>query len=436
MLKLGTLYLNKIRSNAFVLKSINTMILRIFGILLLFVFTLYLTHNYNPEIIGEYDFTRTYLLVLGSICMLGTEQSILYFTGSLKTKNALGELKAIYKKMVLMIFIVCSFIFLLLFLTDPNVVNGFFNDHNSYSLLFRATGILFFYALTLLNTEVFRALDSLYIAELYRNTFKYASVIIGAIVLFKIHEETYLVDTFLAGFFILAIISSVSILKLFDKQIKDTPFNSYSHSYILKKSFPMAISAMGIFLLMSFDVIFIKKFKGDASVAFYAVAVKLMSILFMIMNSVNITLATKISEYFTSGNIVALRRTIKHSSRLIFALSCPIVVVVCFFADNILGFFGSSYLQAKPALLILMIGQGICSLFGVVHVYLNMTGRQNIFQAILVGAVIINFLLNRFLVPIYGMEGGAIAYTVSMFLWNFIAAVIIYNKDNISVFLT
>jgi hypothetical protein len=54
------------------MQSINTMILRIIGVATLFGFTLFLTKNYDPKIIGQYDFIRTYLLVLGSICILGT----------------------------------------------------------------------------------------------------------------------------------------------------------------------------------------------------------------------------------------------------------------------------------------------------------------------------------------------------------------------------
>jgi hypothetical protein len=59
MLKIATVYFNKIKGNKFILESIYTMILRVFGIALLFGFTLYLTHNYDPKIIGQYDFTRT-----------------------------------------------------------------------------------------------------------------------------------------------------------------------------------------------------------------------------------------------------------------------------------------------------------------------------------------------------------------------------------------
>ena len=440
MLKTKLLSIISLKKNQFILQSINTMALRLFGIIVLFGFTLFLTHNYDPVIIGQYDFIRTYLLVIGSICIIGTDQSILYFTGILKSKGELGKLKNIYKKMLMLIFMMSVILFTLFLLVGEYTISTFFNDKHIFPMLLKATSILFFYSVTFFNTEVFRALESVYVAELFRNTFKFISVIIGSIILFKLHEESYLVDAFLVGFVVLSIISTIMIFKLLKKEIYFNKINtredSFSTTYILKKSYPMATSTLAIFLLMSFDVIFLKKYKGSATIAFYAIAIKLMTILLMIMNSVTITVSTKISEYFTSGNINALKKTMRHSARLIFSISMPIALIVCFFADNILGFFGRNYIEAKAALIILMVGQGICSFFGAVQVYLNMTGRQNIFQTILILTVFINFILNSVLVPEYGMVGGAISYTVSMFLWNMVAAIIIYRKDKIAVFLT
>ena len=126
----------------------------------------------------------------------------------------------------------------------------------------------------------------------------------------------------------------------------------------------------------------------------------------------------------------------RSSARMIFFISIPLVLFFCFFSEMILGFFGEKYLVAKEPLIILMIGQGICSFFGAVQVYLNMTGRQTTFQVILIFAVIINFVLNKTLIPIYGMSGAAFSYAVSMFLWNLVATIIIYKKDKIAVFLT
>jgi O-antigen/teichoic acid export membrane protein len=432
-------FINKINKSEILMQSINTMILRIIGVATLFGFTLFLTKNYDPKIIGQYDFIRTYLLILGSICIIGTDQSILYFTGMLKSRNRLFELRGIYIKMVVLILLFSVISLFVVLVIGKDYINSYLNDDKIYGIIIKATGLLFFYSITLFNTEVLRALERVYIAELYRNTFKYTSVIIGSIILFYIHKETYLVDTFLIGFFFLSLFTSIKIYSIFNKsnsiESAQDEEATISYKFIFNKSYPIAISTLAIFLLMSFDVMFLKKFKGNESVAFYALAVKLMSLLLVIMNSVNITISPKIAEQFFSNNRSELIKTMKNSARMIFLISIPTVLFFCLFSTQILGFFGEKYLVVKEPLIILMVGQGICSIFGSVQVYLNMTGRQNIFQFILIFAVILNFTLNKTLIPIYGMNGAAFSYVTSMFFWNLIAALIIYKKDKIIVFL-
>ncbi len=436
MLKILTVNIKRVRENPFVLQNIKTIFLRIFGIILLFGFTLYLTHNYDPKIIGQYDFIRTFLLVVGSICLLGTEQSILYYAGRLKSIDASAGLKTIYKKMIALIFMISLLIVILFFIIDQSIITTYFNDETVYPLLLKASVILFFYSITLLNTEVFRALESIYIAELYRNTFKYASVIIGAILLFKTQHQTYLADTFLFGFVLLAIISTIMVWQLLRKAPEKEIPETFTYTGILKKSYPMAISAMAIFLLMTFDIIFLKKYWGNQTVAFYNVAIKIMTIIAMIINVVNVNVSSRIAECFYGNNTNQLIQTLKQSARLIFILTFPATLIICFYSNYILGFFGNEYVQAQEALIILIAGQGLCAVFGLAPIYLNMTGRQNAFQIILICAVIINFSLNRILIPTYGITGAAIAFSTSMFFWNFTAAVFIYYKDKIKVFLT
>ena len=428
---------DKIKKNPFVLQSLKTMFLRIVGVVTLFGFSLFLTHNYDPKIIGQYDFIRMVLLVLSSICVLGTDQSILYFTGILKSTNETQNLKAIYKKIVTLIFMLCLLTLIVFFIVGQHSIDLFFNDKSTYLLMAKAITTLFFYSITLFNTETIRALDKIYIAELFRNTFKYVSVIIGAIVLFYYHQETYLVDTFLLGFVALSIITTTIIFRLFNKQKNDSALlidsNPFTYSFIAHKSYPMAISNLAIFLMMTFDVVFLKKFKGDETVAYYGVVMKLVSILFMINNSVYISVSLKIAQLYTDKNHTELLKALKHSARIIVLLTLPVVLFVCLFSENILYFFGENYTQGKQALLILMVGQLIASFFGVSAIYLNMTGRQNIFQVVLIFAVLLNLILNIILIPIYSLTGAAIAFVSSLLFWNIVTAIIIYKKDKLLV---
>lgn len=428
---------NKIKKNPFVLQSLKTMFLRIIGVVTLFGFSLFLTHNYDPKIIGQFDFIRMVLLVLSSICVLGTDQSILYFTGILKSRNEIQTLKAIYKKIVVIIFALCLLMLFVFFVIGQNSINIFFNDKSTYVLMAKAIIALFFYSITLFNTETIRALDKVYIAELFRNTFKYVSVIFGAIILFYYHQEAYLVDTFLIGFVALAIITTIIIFRLFKKQngdlILSNDTNSFSYSFIAHKSYPMAISSLAIFLMMTFDIVFLKKFKGDETVAYYAIAMKLVSILFMINNSVYISVSLKIAQLYTDNNKKELSKALKQSARMIVALTLPVVLFVCLFSENILYFFGENYTQSKQALLILMAGQLFASFFGVSAIYLNMTGRQSVFQIVLIFAVLLNLILNIILIPMYSMTGAAIAFVSSLLFWNVVTAIIVYRKDKLLI---
>lgn len=415
------------------------MLLRTLGVVTIFGFSLFLTRNFDAKIIGQYDFIQKILLVLSSICMLGTDQSILYFTGILKSTAEIGKLKIVYKKIVVLIFTSSLFVLLLFLIVGKSLVHFFFNNDSSYLLIFKAIIILFFYSLTVFNIETIRALGRVYLAELFRNTFKYVSVIFGAIILFYSNKEKYLTDTFLIGFVVLAFVTTTIIFSILKKKeytsVENKSESRFSYSSIASKSYPMAISNLAIFLMMTFDIVLLKKYKGDEVVAYYGIAIKIVSVLFMISNSVFISVSLKIAQQFSDNSKSALLNTMRQSSRIIFVLTLPIVIIVCFYAEHILGFFGTNYTQAKQAFLILLVGQLIASAFGLTSIYLNMTGRQKIFQRILILAVLLNFILNIILIPLYSLTGAAMAFVTSLLFWNCITAVIVYKKDKLLIIL-
>ena len=436
MIKTISHYLKALKQNSLIKQSLVTLILRVIGVLILFGFTLFLTNNFSPKIVGQYDFVRAYLFVIGSICLLGCDQSILYFRGKFKGATVLSSLKSIYLKMVAIILMMSIILFVIVLAVNESFVDSFFEDKGVYTLLYQATIILFFYAITTLNIELIRALDHLYVAELFRNSIKYFPMIVGAIVINYINKQTYLVPVFLGGFLVLSLITTLVVYYYFSRNQEVSASVPTSYKEIVTRSYPIAISGMALFLLLSFDILFLKKYRDDATIAFYSLAVKLMTILSMIIVTVNITVSTKIAEHHFKQNREELKKIIRNSSRLIFALTLPAALFICFFSSFILGFFGPDYLAAREALLILTIGQVLCSAFGSAPVYLNMTGRQHVFQIIVLLAVLLNLGFNRFLIPIYGMTGAAIAFVISAVFWNLCSAIVIYKRDKIIVFLS
>lgn len=422
-------------NNTLINKSIKVLLLRVFGIFLFFSLTLFLTNYFDPELVGKYDFSRSLIMSVGILSVFGMHQSIVYYSGFLVSKNSIGELKRIYKKMLIITSVISALIVCASFLISNETINFVF-EKNISSIVTKSFLALLFYGITMLNIDVFRAINKVYISEIFRNIFRYLAFIIAVIILYFTNNNQLLVDVFLLNFLFLALLSTCYLLFYFRKADTFKTDIRISYRAILKRSGPMAMSATAYILMQSVDVILLSKFTDFEMVAFYSVAIKLTTMISIVLASVNAVQAPKVAEFFSSGDFVKLNTIIKKSTRLIFFLTFPAIILLTLLSNFILELFGPNYIIAQNSLYILVIGQSINALCGSVGVYMNMTGKQNVFQKILLSALILNIVLNWVLIPIYGINGAAFATSFSMIFWNLITVVYIYKKDKIKTFLT
>ena len=421
-------------------KSLSVFIIRITGVFVLFLFTLFITNFFSPENVGRYDFVRSTVMIIGGIALMGTNQAIIYYSGLLKAKNSMGSIKSIYFKMLKIIAMTSfAFLFLYLFLSVENktIINSIFNKPDAFNLVFKSFAVLMFFTSTMLNIDTIRAIEKTMMSELYKNIFSYTPVFIGTVVLFFTNRQDLIVDVYLAGFFILSVISSIHVLLSFKKgSYTQKNILSYTTKEILKVSTPMAISAMAYFVMQSIDVIILAIYEGFDKLAYYSVSVKLATLIALALLSVNIVVAPKIAELYEKKKRKEMQEIIKKSTRIIFIISVVTLLFLVFFSETILGLFGQNYLVAKQALIILIFAQFFNSLSGPGAIYLNMTKRQGVLNKILLTGLIVNIGSNFYLIPSYGISGAAIATLISFVFWNLIIILYIYHKDRVKVFLT
>jgi O-antigen/teichoic acid export membrane protein len=418
-------------------KSFSVLIIRSFGVLLLFGFTLFITNFYSAENVGRYDFVRSTLMVLGGISLMGTNQSIIYYSGLLNARKSIESIRSIYSKMLKIIFTLSLIIlgFFMIFFNE-SIINDIFKNRESYSLILKTILTLVFFAVTMLNIDTIRALKKTILSEMYRSIFRYLPVFIFAIILLKTNNEELLVEVYLLGFLLLSLFSSISVYILFKKIDKpNDKSESFTITEIFKTSSPMALSAIAYFIMQSIDIIILSIYEGFDQIAYYSVSVKLAMLTTLALMSVNIVIAPRIAEIYENQNMQKLQMLIKHSTRIIFLISICVLSVLFFFSEEILGLFGQGYVIANNALFFLLAAQFFNAVSGPGAIYLNMTGRQKTLNKILVSALIINILLNFYLIPIQGINGAAIATLASLIIWNTITTVLIYSRDKIKIFL-
>ena len=403
----------------------------------MFFLSLFLTNSFSAEIVGQYDFVRSSLMILSGASLLGTNQAIIYYSGVLTSNKSFGSIKSIYFKMNFLILIACAVLYMPMLMIEKETINQIFNKQGAYELVNLSLRGLIFYSITMLNIDTIRALKHTLISEAFRNLFRYTPFFIFSVILYIIDQPEDLAVWFLNSFIVLFIISTIVVYSLFfKKDFPKTVHDHFSSIDILRTSYPMALSAISYFLMQSTDVLFISAYDTFESVAYYSIAVKLATVTALALISVNIVIAPKIASIYNDKNFSELKLILKKATRINVLISLPIIILLICFSEHILSMFGINYILAKNALWILLIAQFFNSITGPSALYLNMTGRQKKLNVILLISLIINVVLNIFLVPTFGMLGAAIATTTSFVLSKVFASALVFYLDNVKTFIS
>lgn len=411
--------------------SFQTLFLRLIGIVFIFLTTYVLTNNFDSRTVGLYDFTRSYLLIFGSICMLSSDQTILYLIG--RYNNNKKSIIDIYKKILFFCFILCLInisIFYMISLFDVFHISSITKE-----IILKSNFILFFYSILLINTEIFRALNYTVYSELFRNVFKYTPLIIGFCLISYFNNPIVIIDFFIYGFFFVAVFSSIALYWMI-KKTKEAEIEGYkrdTYKDIIKYSIPITISTVSIYLLSSIDIFFLKYFFGDNYVAYYSVSFKLIAIINVSINAISLSVATDIAYNYANKNIEKLKYILNRTAKIIFIFSILFSLIIFLFSSKILLIFGEEYIISKTALIILLVGNLLMSFAGNTYIYLLMTNKGVVLGRLIFAAVLINVLLNFFIIPIYGIEGAAFTSIISILFWNFIGAFYIFKVDRINI---
>ena len=423
--------------NFFIKNSLNVLLLRTSGILLMFLLSLFLTNLFSAEIVGQYDFVRSFLMILSGASLLGTNQAIIYYSGILTSNKSFGSIRSIYFKMNFLILIACAILYTPLLVIDKVTINQIFNKQGAYELVSLSLQGLVFYSITMLNIDTIRALKHTLISEGFRNVFRYMPFFIFSIILYMIDSPEDLVVWFIYSFIVIFIISSAVVyFFLFKRGFATSANQHFSTSSILKTSYPMALSAISFFLMQSTDVLFISAYDTFESVAYYSIAVKLASVTALALISVNIVIAPKIASIYNEKDFFELKLILKKATRINVVISLPIIVVLLCFSEHVLSYFGNNYVLARNALWVLLVAQFFNSVTGPSALYLNMTGRQKKLNVILLISLLINIVLNIILVPAYGMLGAAISTTASFIILKTFASALVLYLDNVKTFIS
>lgn len=177
------------------------------------------------------------------------------------------------------------------------------------------------------------------------------------------------------------------------------------------------------------DITMIGLQMGDYYVGLYTSAHKIINIIFMIVASICWVMIPQLTHLFAHNDYDSANNLLYQITSFTIALGMPIVVGINVIPKEILLLVcGNQFLEAEWCLRLLTISMSISFFIGIYgNMVLIPTGKDNIYMKSCIFAMIINVIMNYFLIPIFGINGAAIATILSEFV-NLLVIIILIDK--------
>lgn len=415
--------------------SFGFLILKVVGIGISYVFLYLAIQWYGALVVGIYSITVSALRSALLFGRLGLDNALVRFIAEYSVKGRKDLVRKVYLR-GLGAAIPCSLgISVLLYFAAPVLANHVFKNPALTTTIRIISFVILPGTLIHLNAAALRGLKRIKSHSFLLNV---AQFLLGCVILllFKsILDKTTAPVTAYAIATAAAALVSFSFGRIGESTApKQSSANDAIRTWpLLKVAFPMLLTGCYSFVLNQTGTLALGIFGSEIDVGIFTVVLKIAAFLTFSLTSINSIAAAKFSESFSTGDMQGFKQITRYSTRLIFWTTVPIGAIFLLFPMHIIRFFSEEIKSGATALVILIIGYFVNAVSGPVGTILNMTGHQVVYQNIVLAAALVNIILNILLIPPMGINGAAIANTVSMIAWNITSIIYVKKKFNILV---
>jgi len=405
--------------------------LRVAGFGLGYVFTLVVARFFGAEANGYFSLSVVTLMLLTILCRLGLDTALVKLVAQHKVQNNMAYIKGLLLKSQQVSFLLSIVVGVGLYLLSPFLAVNLY-DNEGLILPFRAVAIAVpFWTLVTINAGFMRGLKRVVSFSVYMHVARFALPLLACVVVLVWaipHTAAFPSVAYAAATVLIMFFSLGQILLYFKKSAKGIKAQQVPLKGLLTLSTPMLLSSSMFYILEWTDSIVLGIYSTEDTVGIYYVAIKLATITSFSLTAINTIAAPKFSELYNNGQTEAFKKELKQTSKLMFWVSLPALLLTLLIPDTLMGLFGPEYKGYRMVLIIITLSQFVNVVCGPVGYVLQMTGRQTAFFYILTISAVINVTLNFVLAPAYGMLGVATATLISRICWNVISAVYAYKK--------
>jgi len=367
---------------------------------------IYLTRYLGPYNLGVLAYSQTIIAIFVAISTLGLTNGGILLKNLVEGKNKSTTLLGTITFLTMITSLV-SIITLSIWI--------YFTDHEPTHTIIHILSIsIIFQNLNMIFIDYFQSIVlSKYSALAGILSMLVSSAIKVSLIYFEASLSTFAVAIIFDSFF------STTILFIFylkyRKNICIWDFNFTILKQFLRSAIPLTLAALSALLYTRIDQLMIKSMLGIESLGNYSIAIYLTEIFYVIPTIISFSLFTKMVELRTRSNGNYFKFLLRIYSLLVW-IALPLTILLFLLSNKIIMIlYGGIYPQAGGALKIL----SLCLIFNSINLisikilYVEGFEKKYVYRTIF--GIIINILLNYLLIPIYGINGAAIATVITLF---------------------
>lgn len=386
-----------------------------------YFFKVYLARSLGAEALGLYALGMTIIGFAGVFNSLGLPTTAARFVAAYSAKGQILRLRSFVRGgLTVLILLNCTLAAVVL-LAGPWLAKHFYHAAQLGRYMWVFAVIMAVGALTTFLSQVMAGYRDVARRTAITHFIGTPAIIIVAVLLITLGFG-------LTGYLAAQVVSAVLVLTLLGtvvwKRTPRGPRRAFGFGFEREVvTFSMAAYGMAAlqFVLAQADTIVLGHYLDTRHVGIYAVAMGLVGLVPVVLDSVNQIFSPIISELHASENYVLLQQLYTTLTKWILILTLPLALSLIVFAGGFMSIFGTGFRSGAIVLLIGSVGEIFNFAVGSVGYLLLMSGNQG--ELIRIQAVNAALLvaLNLFLVPRFGMAGAATAImltTATTNLWS------------------
>jgi|GEM_PF-1933561 len=416
----------------FVKLTSQTFVLRLAGMALLYGNQVLMARLMGVSSYGDYTVIMTWINFMVAISIFGFDHGAQRFFSMLYAKQDWGKAHGFVRigfRTIGVVSVLCMvgwFLFLWNKQSTPHPYPRTYSEAFLWSMFVIPLLSIIYQA-----SAIFRSLHRIKLSLVSVYIFLPLGISIASLVCYRLNGNSMRADAAVLMNLLCSLLVALYMMRRVKKDLAPKYNQSepvYETGLWLKTTAIFFIMNLLMLLIKQADILFVSHYFGHGSAGIYSAAVKISALIPFGLSIVDYVYTPRISSLYAKNDSVKLQQYISHAAKIIILITVPLSVLLIVSGKYLLMIFGGEFQSSYLPLVVLIVGQFINALTGMVGALMAMTGNQNTFLLVYILASAIDIVLNLLLVPRFGATGAAIASSTSIIMLNVCMYVLVWKK--------